>query len=331
MNKDILYGVIFGQAIGDAVGYHTEFYSEYQVKKLYPTRESFTFPVSIENSLMRKNTNDESDWTDDTDHLILLMEMLTENNNKINPQCFAKKLKKWVRSGIEELGDNVGEGCGMLTGSVVSVPGFEKDPFVASKQVWNNYIASNGSVMRTAIMACRNISYKDTIKESIRMSKCTHYDPRCSVASAVITSIIWDIINKTPENKILRRARKICMYHKGEYRDLTGELKTYDTECLKYFDVETLDELDLNKQIGYTLKCMACGIWAFKNRHRQYKEVILDIILKGGDADTNAAVAGAILGATIGYESLPQDWLNAMPHNKWLISKIDEYFKIVQV
>ena len=32
------------------------------------------------------------------------------------------------------------------------------------------------------------------------------------------------------------------------------------------------------------------------------------------DSDTNAAVAGALLGCKIGYNKLPQDWLTYAPH-----------------
>ena len=39
-----------------------------------------------------------------------------------------------------------------------------------------------------------------------------------------------------------------------------------------------------------------------------------EIILQGGDADTNAAVAGALLGAKLGFGSLPQNLIEQLRH-----------------
>ena len=37
--------------------------------------------------------------------------------------------------------------------------------------------------------------------------------------------------------------------------------------------------------------------------------MLLDVVRLGGDTDTNAAVAGALLGASVGASGLPSGWL----------------------
>ena len=37
----------------------------------------------------------------------------------------------------------------------------------------------------------------------------------------------------------------------------------------------------------------------------------------GGDADTNGAVAGALLGCKVGVDKLPPEWM-ALKHKDWL-------------
>jgi hypothetical protein len=39
-------------------------------------------------------------------------------------------------------------------------------------------------------------------------------------------------------------------------------------------------------------------------------EGIVATVMRGGDTDTNAAIAGALVGAVHGRESLPQSWRN---------------------
>jgi ADP-ribosylglycohydrolase len=43
---------------------------------------------------------------------------------------------------------------------------------------------------------------------------------------------------------------------------------------------------------------------------RSAEQGIVDTVRRGGDTDTNAAIAGALLGAVHGRESLPARWRN---------------------
>ena len=40
--------------------------------------------------------------------------------------------------------------------------------------------------------------------------------------------------------------------------------------------------------------------------------------LKAGDADTNGAVAGALLGCKLGVDKIPRSWIGKLCHKKWL-------------
>ncbi len=39
-----------------------------------------------------------------------------------------------------------------------------------------------------------------------------------------------------------------------------------------------------------------------------YKKVIADVIKRGGDTDTNAAIVGGLLGSIIGFKNLPNEY-----------------------
>ena len=53
-----------------------------------------------------------------------------------------------------------------------------------------------------------------------------------------------------------------------------------------------------------------------------FEDLVVDLIMEGGDADTIGAVAGAMLGAYLGYASLPAHWALGMRHREWLMGKI---------
>jgi hypothetical protein len=49
---------------------------------------------------------------------------------------------------------------------------------------------------------------------------------------------------------------------------------------------------------------------------------MVKLVMQGGDADTNGAVAGGLMGALCGYERLPSEWRDGMRHKEWYLDKI---------
>jgi hypothetical protein len=96
----------------------------------------------------------------------------------------------------------------------------------------------------------------------------------------------------------------------------------YDERIKEYIDLaqnEDLRALNLqdSKAMGYTLKTLAAGLWAYWHA-KSFEEGLLAVVNAGGDADTNAAVAGAILGAKFGYETIPKEYINGLVYRKHL-------------
>lgn len=44
---------------------------------------------------------------------------------------------------------------------------------------------------------------------------------------------------------------------------------------------------------------------------------------QGGDADANAAAAGAVLGCKLGLDAIPKSWIDSLLHRTWLDSILD--------
>lgn len=59
-------------------------------------------------------------------------------------------------------------------------------------------------------------------------------------------------------------------------------------------------------------------------------EGILKIVLSGGDADTNAAVAGAILGAKFGKDQIPEEWRNGLLYAFMLHNKVQNLYAMLR-
>lgn len=103
-----------------------------------------------------------------------------------------------------------------------------------------------------------------------------------------------------------------------------------EKEELKYYMFcEELSNLKLceSNTIGYTFKCVGAGFWALKQTDFRY--ALEQIVRNGGDADTNGAVAGALLGCKLGIKALPSTWLDGLVYKTWLDDKINKYLDLL--
>jgi hypothetical protein len=123
---DRLLGCAYGQALGDAYGLSTEFETRDRVERNYPdASKMIPFPDYVVTRHSGRWAR--GDWTDDTDQWILILETLTEGNG--DEKVFARKLKRWIESGFQELGDMAGMGLGANVQKVLCCYALRKSIF----------------------------------------------------------------------------------------------------------------------------------------------------------------------------------------------------------
>ncbi|CAG8454040.1 10939_t:CDS:2 [Diversispora eburnea] len=106
----------------------------------------------------------------------------------------------------------------------------------------------------------------------------------------------------------------------------------------KYCFPESLASLELDEpsSIGYVYKCLGSALYCVtrnlnkvENESVAFKKIITELALEAGDADTNATVAGALLGTRIGYNKLPKEWVEGLKYKTFLDEKINNLWKIM--
>ena len=60
-------------------------------------------------------------------------------------------------------------------------------------------------------------------------------------------------------------------------------------------------------QMGWVLIAFGNALWQLLHAEN-LEEGVIDTVMRGGDTDTNAAIAGALLGAVHGREAIPSQW-----------------------
>ncbi|KEF52100.1 uncharacterized protein A1O9_11726 [Exophiala aquamarina CBS 119918] len=356
-----LLGCVFGGVLGDCIGLYTEFLPKTSCEKLYPDRKfSLIQPITPFAADTHRDKFDIGSWTDDTDHALLLILSYVHNDGQILPEDFARRLQIWVRHGLLALG-RLPLGIGRTTSTVVSYPDFAKDPEGVALKTWINssrHAAANGSLMRTHPLGimCISKTLDETLEIAANMSRTTHIDPRCTVACCATTGLVrgllrGEVVSEGEVDAILDQAFSYVQSNESlrnpgyDVAAITPASSEQDSTLLRKDEYEKHTkathfsdlQLDDSQKMGYVYKCLGSAVLALRLAMRGkiskttltngntnlFEEIVTDLIMQGGDADTNGCVAGALLGAWSGYSRLPQHWLQGVQHHNWMLWKCE--------
>lgn len=326
--RDRVKDIVYGNCIGDALGLLTEFMSKEECNARYP-KKRLRYRDKFQDS-HRKRWQD-GDWTDDSDQMICIMMSLTDKKS-LDQKDIGKRIKKWSIQGFEELRDSGGLGLGATTHFVLSHPDFENTPAKAAKNIWmerGKKVAPNGGVMRTSILGIYHFKNdKEVMQNAAEACAVTHADPRCIASCVAVSLIIAKMLQKIDTNPnfsfpdcliktILENTYDETSQFVFDTSKYVADLNNNEIEMQKnefhcYFFEHDLKKLRLDDRetIGYTLKCMASGLWALQQSSPG--EALMELIMEGGDADTNGAVAGALLACRYSLQKFPQEWIKEL-------------------
>jgi ADP-ribosylglycohydrolase len=62
-----------------------------------------------------------------------------------------------------------------------------------------------------------------------------------------------------------------------------------------------------------------------------FEDGVIAVINKGGDADTNGAVTGALMGAKYGFNALPKRWVEGLVNLDRVIAAADGLYDLAAV
>ena len=303
---DKVKGTIYGQAIGDALGLGTEFMSDEEMASKYPN--GITHYNDIFQDWHRKRWKI-GDWTDDTDMMLCIARAIIKEK-RVCYTSIAQNFKEWANGEPMGIGEN--------TYKVLSFADYVDKPFEVSKMIWEmsrRKSAANGGLMRTSIVGL----LPNNVEEwSANICRLTHYDPRC-VGSCVIVSILIHslVYDRSPIS----------------YEQMLEIARNYDERIEEYvvlaYNSDTIEALNLQNRdsMGYTLKTLAAGLWAYWHA-QTFEEGLLAVVRAGGDADTNAAVACAILGAKYGFHTIPSEYVEGLIYREQLEEEIEGLLEI---
>ena len=252
---------------------------------------------------------EKGDWTDDTDMMLCIANAIIKDKG-VNLSTIAQNFKDWACGTPMGIGAN--------TYKVLMIGDYVEKPLDVSKKIWEMsryHSAANGGLMRTSIVGLLPNNVEQSAADICRL---THYDPRC-VGSCVIVS---ELIHAHVYGKPI-----------PTYDQMIAIGRKYDERINEYIQLSQcvdISSLDLQEEgsIGYTLKTLAAGIWAYWHAET-FLDGLLAVVRAGGDADTNAAVACAILGAKFGFNAIPSEYVEGLIYRDQLDDVIQGMTEVI--
>ncbi len=275
---DQILGCIIGGAIGDGMG---------------GPYEGHSGPVTVHHELR---------WlpSDDTQMTLATCEAITEFG-EVNPEMIADRYVRWFkRNRITGMGASTMKAlCDLAAGMHWSMAGRKGE-----------MAAGNGTAMRIAPLAFLLDPDKENHRELIRdVCRITHHNEEAYVGALAVVRAIRTVIQPNWDWSQNLLTHVAATLPDTKVRDRMQTLGTLDKPLSVY-------ELGLKYGCsGYVVDSVPLAIYgAQKISKLNFGQVMEQVIAAGGDADTNASIAGQIAGASVGFKKLPNDLVQRIPN-----------------
>ena len=273
-------GCLFGQVIGDNLGALVEFKTEQEIADRYPSGVRDLHDGGCWNILAGQAT-------DDSELALALARTLLETG-RYDREAVATAYGDWYDSGPFDMGATIGRA---LSAAASADAGSKAG--AASSQA-NAGSQANGSLMRVSPIGiwAREPEVADRIARED--SRLTHPHEVCVDACGVFAAAIAKGIRTGDRDAMLRIAQSYA--RTGVVTDVLGRA------------VQGEAPADYRTDMGWVLIALQNAFCRLQ-RGETVEEALIATVGKGGDTDTNAAIAGALLGSADALSTIPQRWI----------------------
>ncbi len=281
---DRAVGSLLGAAVGDALGVPYE----------YGSRPLDPVPAMHGGGLGNAAPGE---WSDDTAMAVCIADVAATGADLRTPAALdevAARFLRWYDDDPPDIGVQTRRVLGetrrrLRDGNGAGAAAVMRE-VAADLHARTGRTASNGSLMRTAPVALAHLGDPDAITEVARaVSALTHADPVAGDA-CVLWCLAIDLAVRTGR------------------LDVRVGLDRVDPMWGPLLDeAERVDPAYYAASNGWVVAAL-CAAWSAVSRSTSYADGVVRAVAGGGDTDTVAAIAGALLGATYGGSAVPAVW-----------------------
>jgi ADP-ribosyl-[dinitrogen reductase] hydrolase len=279
-------GCMMGQLVGDALGSIVEFERARTIRAAYPTGLRGMIPSPVHHTLAGQPTDDSE--------LALALARCLIDRGAFEAEVVAGAYADWYASDPFDCGATTAQALGAM------VKARARDASLAQAGYAHANAASeaNGALMRQSPLAIFGWQHDpDTLDVMVRADTClTHPNQVCQDASAAFIIALAATMRDGLDGPAASALAHVWSRTHGQSPAVTQAIAAARTMPPHYEGSQ-----------GHVLIALQNAFYQALHAP-SFEEGIVDTVMRGGDTDTNAAIAGALLGAIHGIEAIPADW-----------------------
>lgn len=284
-----ILGCLLGTAVGDAVGLRREGLSAGRAMRMYggaPLRAALVFGRGF--------------CSDDTEHTMMVARALTVSGGEVAQfeLSLAADLKRWL------LTMPAGVGFATLRACLKLLVGF-------GPRRSGVFSAGNGPAMRSALIgicAQNEGQLKCLVEASTRI---THTDPMAEEGALLVARAARVGAIKTKQDSIdfIHAAVSTVQGRQlGVCLDAAAQALRAGHSCVEFANSQGWAQ----GVSGFVNQTVPAALYCWARSPNNFRQCVEDAVMLGGDTDSVAAIAGAICGANLGADAIPQEWINSL-------------------
>ena len=217
--------------------------------------------------------------TDDTSMSFAMGNTIIDNQ-RINPYDIAHSFSLWMKSKPVDIGNTVRRGIQNFR--------VTNDPEAPASE----YAAGNGACMRCLPIAIASLgmSRSYVIRANIHQAHITHSNKLSDAGTQCVIDMI----------QMALRGETLADLFAGPVADLVNIHPEFDFR----------NKVVTNPS-GYIVETLQAVFQAL-SATSSFEECIVNVVNRGGDADTTGAIAGMIAGSVYGLNEIPARWLESL-------------------
>ena len=281
-------GCLLGQLAGDSLGGLVEFQKASQIRARYPKGV--------------RELCDGGHWdtiagqpTDDSELALMLARSLVERG-AFDDDAVARAYGRWYASGPFDCGGTIGRALSVASRVGANVA-------ENARKVASQTSQANGAMMRLSPLGVFGHAMPPAQLAELarRDARLTHPNPVCQDASALFAVTIARAVSRGGSGQEIYEFAVAWAAESALHADVRASLEAAATGRPADF-MTAMGWVRVALQNAYYQLCHAESL----------EEGVVDSVVSGGDTDTNAAIAGALLGAVHGEGAVPRQWRAAV-------------------
>jgi ADP-ribosylglycohydrolase len=290
-----MVGCILGTAVGDALGLACEGLSRSRQSRMFPEIEGYKL-LPFGKGLC----------SDDTEHTCMLAQSLIETAHFRDPDGMARRLAVnfgW-RLRFWLLGLPAGIGFATLRAILklwVGVP----------VRYAGVYSAGNAPAMRSALIGVCYGHDEPRMRALVRAAtRVTHTDIKAQLGAQAVALAAHFAAARTgtvAADEFVRALEPLC----EKNARIIGIMRAMAASVARGEGAASYAEsIGCGKGVtGFVYHTVPIALHIWLRRQDDYRGALIEAIRLGGDTDTVAAVVGALVGARVGRDGIPAEWL----------------------